>query len=100
MRRDDARALATVFWMDGRGVFDGVDGALGQHGVFDALVVFHRYSFDPGHDQLPLDSAFIGINESRPVGFGRRHGMYLRQRAYQFFWPHSAQPKYAREWAA
>src|SRR6267154_4693625 len=99
MRCDDAGALAVVFWVPWCGVFDGVDGALGQHGFLDALIIFHRYSLDPGHDSAPLDSASIGINESRRVGFGRRHAMQ-QQRAYQSSWVDLAQPKRAREWAA
>src|SRR5258706_16165748 len=100
MRRDDARTLAVVFWMHGRGVFDGVDGALSQHGFLDAFVVFHRYSLDPGHDQLLLDSGSMGINVNRPVGFGREHRMRQRLGAYQSSRAYSPQPKHAREWAA
>src|SRR4029077_7780207 len=59
MRRDDAGALAVVFWMYGCGVFDGVDGALSQHGSFYALIIFHRHSFDPRHDSAPLGLSVV-----------------------------------------
>src|SRR5258708_3100812 len=51
---DDAGGFAVVWGMDGGGVFDGIELALGLHGVFDAKVVFHSNGFDPGHEGSSL----------------------------------------------
>src|SRR5437870_2035870 len=49
MARNDAGGCAVIHGMDGRGVFDGIELALRLHGAFDASVVVHRDSLDPGH---------------------------------------------------
>src|SRR6266567_1145608 len=49
MAGDDAGRCAVVHGMDGRGVFDGIELALRFHRAFDASVVVHGDSFDPGH---------------------------------------------------
>jgi hypothetical protein len=59
MGGDDARTLAVIFGMDRRGIFDGVSGALGQHGFLYALIVFHRDSLDPRHDSAPLGFGLV-----------------------------------------
>src|SRR5260221_10357825 len=68
VRRHDARALPVVFGMHRRCVLDGIDRALRQHRFLDALIVFHRNGFDPGHESTP-PALSLACNQCEPPGW-------------------------------